>query len=226
MDDKFIKIVERSMAKYSLVKITPAKKTIAQSNPLDFPNIPFAEIWIIDVITRIPVPTGVALPELRGALNIPEKFLVIRTENDPTELETQRLYGEEDRIASEDVDPLLNNDPKYHEYNYDADKEPVYGDVYNKRFLEYLAQVAADREYLTASVNAENESKKLNMFSWLKEQPKVEDFNKEFDTVKPVSQLTKKSGGKTDLPAKVANPGNFDTRHRKDTLKTTEKKVK
>jgi hypothetical protein len=166
------------------------------------------------------------LSELRGALNIPEKFLVVRTENDPMELETQLLHSEEDRLASENADPLLSNDPKYHEYNYDADKEPIYGDAYNKRFLEYLAQVAADREFLEASVNAENDSKKHNMFSWLKEQPKAEDFNKEFDTVKPVSQVTKKSGGKTDVPAKVANPGNFDSRHRNNTLKSTEKKVK
>jgi hypothetical protein len=227
MDDRFISILKKTVAKYGIIKIDPPKKTIAQSNPLDFPNIPFAEVWITNITTHIPVSTGILLPEIRGALNIPEKFLVVRTLNDPMEIETQRLDSESEAAKSEKTkDALLSNDPKYAEWNYDADKESSYGDAYNKKFLGYLAQVAADREFIEASVNPENEPKKLNIFSWLKEKPQAEDFNKEFDTVKPVSQLSKKPGGKTDVPANVAIPGNFDSHHRNNTLKINTKKGK
>jgi hypothetical protein len=221
MDDKFISNIEKAVAKYGFISISKPKKTIAQSNPLDFPNIPFAEVWIVDVKTHIPVSTGILLPELRAALNIPEKFLVVRAENDPMEIETNRIDAIADAVAKSKTQPipLLSTDPKYEEWNYDADKDTPYGDAYNKKFLAYLAQVAADREFLEAAVNPENDTKKKNMFTWLKDQPTAEDFNKDFDTVKPISQTTKKTGGTTDKPASVANPGNFDSRHRSNVLK-------
>lgn len=149
--DDELKYMERVLDKYVLIDITKPVKTILQKHPLDFGDLTNVEVWIIDVVTALPASAYVLQQELKLALNIPEKYIVVRNANDPKEVETQRMAAR-DEIDMEAMEqglspaPRLSTNSAYDEDEQGILEEPVYGNEYNTRFLEVLAQVSADRE--------------------------------------------------------------------------------
>lgn len=169
IDDAFLDRLETVLRKYDIVDVSSPKRTMVQKNPLDFKDIGHAEVYIVDVTTRIPASSYIMLQELRGVLNIPEKYLVVRGTNEPLELQTQAIqaFAEIEAEASEKgltQAPLLDASPDYEEVDYDAQPEPAYGDAYNKKFLNYLGNVKHERPDMTAEPSTE---KKPAKFSWL-----------------------------------------------------------
>lgn len=144
-------------SKYGLLNISKPRTTILQMNPLDFPNIPWTEITIVDVVLARPVSYYVLQYELRDILHLPENFIVVRSENEPTELETQRIDAHNE-AESEAKDkglaraPLLSTDSVYHEEEFTPDGRNYYGDEYNLTFKKYLAAQAEQRRSLITPV--------------------------------------------------------------------------
>lgn len=218
LNDDSLKIIENVLDNYDPISISEITKTILQEAPLDFPNFSMVEVYILDIVTAVPVSDYILQEKLRAALNIPESAMNLRMFNDPTELETMRL---DDYSNWDDVkEPMLSTDVNYHEYNYDADKEPAYGDEYNKKFLAYLAAVKRDRAEVDATVQPENEVK--GMFTWMKNSDEAENFNDEYDTVQPVYQ-SEIGDKEIPEPLEVANDGNFDSISRIDAKKVIKK---
>lgn len=149
--DDELEWIERVLQKYVLIDITKPIKTIRQRHPLDFQDISNAEVWIIDIKCGLPVSAYVLKQELQLALSISENFIVVRGENDPLEIETQRLNAL-DEIDAEALDKNLSPAARLSTNSeYDKDErgdleEPMYGNEYNSKFLETLAKVAAERE--------------------------------------------------------------------------------
>jgi hypothetical protein len=176
LDDAALGLIEQVMQKYVLVDITTPKKTILQKNPLDFYDVNNAEVYIVDITTKLPLSPYVVLQELKLALGIPEKSIVVRGENDPLEIYTQQIVGAEEaeEIAIDSgLDPASRLDTKS---SYDIDElglsdDPLYGNEYNKRFLETLAKVAKERE----AIKVQPRSTELNLGG------KVEDSEKPVD---------------------------------------------
>jgi hypothetical protein len=211
MDEEFLKGLEAVLRKYDVVSISKVKKTISQKNPMDFNHVKNAEVWMLDVKTHIPVSSTILQNEIHGGLKLPGSSLVVRGEHEAIELlNTAGLVA--DAMAKEangrDLKPAaLLNDAEYSEA---VPPEVGYGDEYNKKFLAYLAQIAADREVTeVAPANA-----KPAKFAWLAPDADA-DFNKDHDTVKPVHRGTRKPGKATEAPAKVDSNGAYD-----DTEKT------
>jgi hypothetical protein len=221
--DDELALIEQVMQKYVIVDFTTPRKTILQKNPLDFYNIHNAEVYIFDITTRLPMSAYVVLQELKLALNIPEKYIVVRSENDPIENYSQQIEAEEqieDESMKSDLDPSarLSTNSEYDKDERGDLEEPLYGDEFNKNFLETLAQVAADREDRTVHP----ESDELNDGGTVADAEKLEDaraFNDEIqDAPKPeysiyaetLKNLRKKKEHAEIGKAKLSTKGNYD----------------
>jgi hypothetical protein len=78
--------IEKCAQKYVLLEITKPKRIIMQKNPLDFKNVDNAEVTYVDITTDYPAPTEIFHQELRKALGVAEKLVVVRDEDhDPYE---------------------------------------------------------------------------------------------------------------------------------------------
>ena len=163
-----------------------------------------AEIWVLDIKTGAPASSYVLATELRVAFQVADNMIVVRGENEPVELEAEAI----EEIHKDDEHNAILDNPNYE--GEDQPKEVAYGDSYNKKFLNYLAQLKAESD--AKVVPAIEEIKKTNKFSWLnkKDTTVADDFNKDMDTVKPVHVNTKKSGGKAEKPNLTGNYGNYD----------------
>lgn len=203
--------IENVFLKYDLISIDGPKKTIMQARPTDFINMSAAEVFIVDVVTRIPVSPYILTQEIRCALNVPESFLVIRSSDDPNEIQAVNDVEEIEIAkiaANKKLMPaaLLSTDPSYLEYQ-SISPDHIAGDEYTKKFLRYLAKVKAERPVIVIEpIN------KRRMFDYLKDQPLDPEYYKAADYVKPVAV---KPGTSVEIPAPVSNFGNFD-----DTIKT------
>ena len=185
IDDDEMVYIERVLQKYYLKDITTPTKTIMQKHPLDFPEIQNAEVWIIDIKCGLPVSAYVLKRELQLALNIPEDFVVVRSENDPMEIETRNLNAKDEVDSEADKKGLKKASRLSTDSEYDLDEqgileEPIYGEEYNKRFLETLAKIANDRE----SFDADPHSPELDEGGTVADSDSIEDanaFNKDIE---------------------------------------------
>lgn len=147
-DDEMSRI-ERAVIKYQPLNILRPKKTMLQSHPLDFPGVMNAEVFIIDLELALPASAYVLQQELRVALDLPEQYIVVRGDNEPGEIETERLVAardmSEEAAKAGMTRAALLTIPDY------AEAEPVkgeelYGNAHTGRLLAYLQQVAKDRD--------------------------------------------------------------------------------
>lgn len=139
MTDENMDKLEFLLQKYDVQSIDGPRKTIIQEHPLDFYDIVNHEVYIIDAVLGLPASTYMLQQEIKETLDIPEKFVVVRSDNDPTEIETQRLNAQ--KLMDENNDgPVakLSIDPEYPEQSPPA--EELYGDTYNANFVSRLAQ--------------------------------------------------------------------------------------
>lgn len=181
ISDEDMEYIERVMDKYVLKEITKPVKTILQKNPLDFPDISNSEVWIIDVVTSLPASAYVLQQELKLALKLPEKYIVVRSENDPLETYTQEINAKEEINAVALEKGLVPSARLSTNSQYDEDESKelefeAYGDDYNALFLATLAKVRDEREDL----KIKPESEELNQGGTV-DDPAVMDDNSSFN---------------------------------------------
>lgn len=126
--------IEGVLARYDAIMVSRPKTTILQAHPLDFPNVPYGEVTIIDVETSLPASSYEMMMNLRAALNIPESFIVVRGEFEPSEIYTRDMAVQPEE--GEEPVTLLSTDPSSAE---NAIPTPdLYGNAYNMSLLRYL----------------------------------------------------------------------------------------
>lgn len=184
LDDVAMAHIERAVAKYVPVNISPVMKTIYQRHPLDFTGIDHGEVFIVDLEFEYPASAYVLQQELRFALNIPEKFIVVRGDNDPLEMETQRLNAKNDLEAEAELKGLKKDALLNHGDYPEAEKveaKDYYGDEYNARLSAYLKKIADERDNEVVAANAPRP------FEWLEREPKQDltDYNAHIPGHKP-----------------------------------------
>ena len=163
LDDEAMDRLETAILKYQPVDISRPVKTMLQKNPLDFPNVSAAEIYICDLTLALPASSYIIQNEIRTALDAIDSHVIVRDYNDPTEVESERLVALSDMDAEAREDGLsprgLLTDPHYNEA---SPKTPdLYGGNYNSKFLNYLRKVEKE-EAETRKVDATN-----SLFSWM-----------------------------------------------------------
>lgn len=219
IEDKEMGRIERAVAQYNPISMSRPKKTILQKTPLDFDRaVTNAEVWVVDFVFGLPADPIVVREDIRKALNAPEIYVVVKTQNDPVEIETLRLNAV-DEINAEakkrglKADSLLGNEPEYIEGNGNSeDGSHLFGNEYNNAFLFHLNQIKDARR--VAQVKSEN-----TLFNFLN-MPKREDQEPVQDAVDFNSHIKgapKIKPSKSDVKVKIPDTsimGNKDDQSR------------
>lgn len=200
------------LQQFSLMDIT-APQLLTGDN-MDFVDIQNSNVYQINFVTGQPLSSYITMQGLRDVLNVAEKLIVVRTATEPVEMNADRRMTELGFIkkaAGLDLEPAprLSTDRLYMDVEQPITTD-IYGDAYNKRFLDYLASVKQTRP--TDEYNAPSP-----LFSWL-DMSKVKsaepvqdtaDFNARYDTPKPVTKVTGNVPNPTPRSGLGAE-GNFD----------------
>lgn len=219
LEDDSMEIMERVLQKYVPIDIDGPTKTIIQKHPLDFTDIRNAEVYIVDITTELPVSAYVLQQELKLALDIPEKYIVVRSTNDPLEVETQRMASN-DEINMQAMEKGLEPEARLSTKSaYDTDElqeleEPAYGDEYNKNFLEILKKVSSERIHFPTKL-VSNELDQGGSVEDAPEEQDQSDFNENIDTPKPVytkyaDSLKNMRQHKETKNSRLSTNGNYD----------------
>jgi hypothetical protein len=148
LTDKEMDRIELAVAKYQPIEVGRPKKTMLQKHPLDFRDIENSEVYIVDMVLALPASPYVLQQDIRQNLNIPEKYVVVRGDNEPIEIEGERLAAlaeieAEAKKRGLKPAPVLG-DPDYKEVESEVGTI-YYGDGYNSAFLAYLTKVRSER---------------------------------------------------------------------------------
>lgn len=174
LDDEAMDRIEMMVAKYQPISIARPKKTMMQRQPLDFPNVEFAEVYMLDMTFAQPIAPHILRADLRKTLDAPENYVFVRNRSEPGEIQTQILNAVSDIKAEAESKGLLAvallDDP---DYNEALTYPEMYGTDYNESLLGYLGQVEQDRKDAIAKIPA-------SFFTWLdlpdrKDQQPVQD---------------------------------------------------
>jgi len=206
-----VNTVESLLRNYQLVDIS--KPTKVEDERFDFFDVPTRDVWTVKFVTAMPVSSYIIMQHLRDALDVSEKYIIVRTATEPVELEAEdeRFKNDAAGEANEKgftMASRLSTDRHYE----DAEQTPVtgvYGDAYNKELLAHLAGIKASRK-------SDEIEPAAPLFSWL-DMKKVtpaepiqdaSDFNAHLDTPKPVSG---KGSDKAPIDTTALGAhGNFD----------------
>jgi hypothetical protein len=209
MDD-----IERLLRRYNLLQIGRPQKLDAKTDSLAFRDIENADVYYMDFVIGVPMSAYILQQELRAALNLPEKFLVVRADNEPVEVYSSennllRKLDQKARDAGYDERAsLLSTDRHYLDAEQPLVKD-AYGDNYNMKLLGFLRKVADNRR--TETFQTSSDLNNVAEIQATKRQPAQDtaDFNAGFKGPKPVYGKPKSD----DEPIEahyVAPDGNFD----------------
>ncbi len=189
--------------------------TKIEDDQFDFFDIYNKEVHSIRIVTNMPLSSYVVQQQLRDALNISEKFIVVRGTNEPIELEAEdqrfkQKEAEEAKAKGFTFANRLNTDRLYDDAEQ-PEVTSVFGNDYNKNLLNHLANIKAERKSMEIEPSC-------GLFSWI-EMNKVKplepiqdaaDFNAGYDTPKPVTGKGNVSGPIKDENKVLGPDGNFD----------------
>jgi len=195
-------VIEKFLQRYIVVAVSKPTKSIIQKRPLDFPSVLNREVYMMDVELGLPVSAYVLERELVGMLGLPGDYIVVRTENDPMEIQTDAATQLADIEKQADKKgltpaPLLNSDSAYPEAEQKVDGSNYYGDSYNSRLMGYLKDLSDERK------EKQTVPTKSLLFTWLgtNSAEDMGDFNADHKPeVKPADKDT----------VHVAKTGNFE----------------
>lgn len=182
--------LERIALKYDPIRIGNPRKTIFQANPLDFPNIGGAEIYIVDVEFSLPASPWVLAREIHTALGIPEKMIVVHAPDSPIEIDLERIAAEleiEEEAAKKGLNPeaLLAQDDMDQSVG-SADGGDFYGVGRNSPLLAKLAEIEKDR------ADKNKVDPKNPLFKWLAPKADTDDgFNADVEGALTVGKEAK-----------------------------------
>lgn len=191
MDDQKMDDLERLLKRYNLLDIGSVHKITAKDDSLEFRDIENADVYYVDFVIGVPMSAYILQQELRAVLNLPEKFLVVRADNEAIEVESvkNQLLRTLDQKAKQegytDKGSLLSTDRFY----LDAEQpltNNAYGDKYNSKFLNLLQQIASSRK--TQTFQTTSDLNPVEQMQSVEQQPKQDttDFNAHLSGVKPV----------------------------------------
>ena len=144
VEDGMMDTIENELKRYDLKTMSSPTKTIFQKQPLDFDEGVSGEVSIASFTTGLPLSKDTVRDRIAHNLGITERYIKIRSENDPLEydlvdnnVDTEIVVGE-----SNPEDAALNND-------YPADEhkaEDYHGNEFNTKFMEELMKLVKDRD--------------------------------------------------------------------------------
>lgn len=149
LNDERIDVIEKVLAKYVPLDIGQIFKTILQKHPLDFHGVENAEVYFVDVELTLGPPPYMLQQELYKALKTADKFVIVRGENDPLELENLRLTAEaemDEEAAKKGLTRASALDTSDYPEANAVNPEDYYGDAYNAKLVDYLTKIEHEHD--------------------------------------------------------------------------------
>jgi hypothetical protein len=140
MTDTMIDCLESSLKKYDLKQASAFKKTPIQESPLDFPNVKNTPVFICSITLGYPGSLDFLRTYVCNNLGISAGQLVVYSENDPRQIETDLYIDRNSPEYKEKYKTKLGSD-----YEESGDKS-LYGAEYNVSFLKELEKVSKERK--------------------------------------------------------------------------------
>lgn len=186
-----VNILEAWLQKYDLKEFS--KPQLIEHNHKDFIDQPNRKVYAVNIVLGLPVSQYILLQDLTRAANISEKYMVVRSHNEPIEQYSRydvwsRQQDELEKKQGYDAGPRLSTDRTYSTAEQPI-TDPLFGNQYNEKLLTYLAGIADTRKN-------ENVDSAQPLFSWLQLEDiapgephqDTSDFNAHIKTPKPVSK--------------------------------------
>ena len=148
-------MLEKCLAKYNIVSITPFKRTPIEENPQEFYRVKgtqcTSEVCSTDVVLKYPVNERILEVWCSVNLDLPHERILAYNVKDPRRIESEmaeeRAKENKDRQVSEE-DAVLNNEDQahYEKQNEDLDfAKAHFGEEFNKKFLDELEKIKAEK---------------------------------------------------------------------------------
>ena len=148
-------ILEKCLAKYNLVSITPFKRTPIEENPQEFYRVKgtqcTSEVCSTDVVLKYPVNERILEVWCSVNMELPHERVLAYNVKDPRKIESEmaeeKAKADLDRQVSEE-DAVLNDEDQahYEKQNEDLDfAKAHFGEEYNKKFLDELQKIKAEK---------------------------------------------------------------------------------
>lgn len=150
LTEERLELIERIFSKYEIYEMTRPKKTIIQEHPLDFYDVQNVDVTIVDITTRVPLSPYNVQQEIKVALNMPEKYVVVRNWDEPREREARAISEFKELEAQAEKKgltpaPVLSTESSSIENTESTDGKKFFGNEYNLNLLKYLSNAAATR---------------------------------------------------------------------------------
>lgn len=117
--------MERILQKYDLLEVKSIHKTPIQKSPLDFATLDNVEVYIIDIVTRLPMSPTIFRNTMAETLRMHPNYIIVRGDNDPLDRYNQEIVDmqEQDYVVkmldidykSDGVDAADIHSPEYRE---------------------------------------------------------------------------------------------------------------
>ncbi len=114
LPEGFADSMESALQRFSVVSMSPGKKTPIQEKPLDFPQLSNSEVTYYEVAVNYPTTPQVLSEYIPHCTNIERAHIVVRTENDPA-IEYQSQKEENPYTPKLDTTDMGQADPKAQE---------------------------------------------------------------------------------------------------------------
>ena len=148
-------MLEKCLAKYNLISITPFKRTPIEENPQEFYRVKgtqcTSEVCSTDVVLKYPVNERILEVWCSVNLDLPHEGILAYNVKDPRRIESEmaeeKAKADADRQVSEE-DAVLNNEDQahYEKQNEDLDfAKAHFGEEFNKKFLDELEKIKAEK---------------------------------------------------------------------------------
>ena len=191
IDDEKMSDLERLLKRYKLLDMGAVHKIAAKDDSLEFRDIENADVYFVDFMIGVPMSAYILQQELRSILNVPEKNLVVRADNEAIEVESmknQLLRTLNQKAKSEgytEKGSLLSTDRFY----LDAEQplaDAAYGDKYNSKFLNLLQKISKNRK--TQHFQTTSDLNPVEEMQNTVQEPQQDktDFNSHLPGIKPV----------------------------------------
>ena len=148
-------ILEKCLAKYNLISATPFKRLPIQENPQEFVRAKGAkltsEVCSTDIVLKYPVNERILEVWLAVNLGLDHERVLCYGVKEPRKIESEmaeeRVGRDEDRLVDmEDSELMQEEQAHYENENAEIDfKQANFGEEYNKKFLEELEKIKAEK---------------------------------------------------------------------------------
>lgn len=151
-------LIEACLQKYNLVSAAPFKRTPIQENPMEFVRAKgvkcISEVCSTDIVLKYPANPRILEVWLAVNLGLDHDRVLCYGINEPRRMESEhaesRTTYNKDRVEDMEEARLLDEEQAHYEMEMKAEEvdtamDSLFGEGYNKKFLEELAKIKAEK---------------------------------------------------------------------------------